>query len=243
MYTYANTPCTRPSIYTRAVCACSVARLSKYSPTPVHTRIWDVFAGYRDFRYSDKVGKIFRHAAADTASDKSDEGGAESRMRESIFYIRPIYPPCISRLARVCLRFFLFFFVLLLFLSSSPPPPHSFSRSTPYIIRATSSKRLLLFSVRAPHWQTVARLVVLARRENQKSTKRQTQVKYLAACPRRPFHIPQPFKFEKADNLIILSVTLKHHRATFILLDCHSAIRHSHILSAVRRICGMESDL
>lgn len=33
--------------------ACSpVARLSKYNPTTVYTRIWDVFNGYRDFRYS-----------------------------------------------------------------------------------------------------------------------------------------------------------------------------------------------
>jgi len=42
--------------------------------------------------------KIFRHAAAaDTAPDKSDEGAVESRMQESIFRIRSVYPRYISR--------------------------------------------------------------------------------------------------------------------------------------------------
>lgn len=55
--------CAARYVCVRACCvrACSpVARLSKYNPTTVYTRIWDVFNGYRDFRYSpDKVGKYF----------------------------------------------------------------------------------------------------------------------------------------------------------------------------------------
>lgn len=53
--------------------------------------------------------KIFRHAAAaDTVPDKSDEGAVESRMQESIFRIRSVYPRYISR-ARIflcCLKSF-----------------------------------------------------------------------------------------------------------------------------------------
>lgn len=47
--------------------------------------------------------KIFRHAAAaDTAPDKSDEGAVESRMQESIFRIRSVYPRYISRARIFC---------------------------------------------------------------------------------------------------------------------------------------------
>lgn len=104
VYTYANTRCGTHGatyLYERVreyMCLSSVARLSKYSPTPMYTRIWDVFTGYRDFRYSRQSRKIFRHAAAaDTAPDKSDEGAAESRMQKSIFYIRSIYSYYTSR--------------------------------------------------------------------------------------------------------------------------------------------------
>ena len=59
--------------------------------------------------------KIFRHAAAaDTATDKSDEGAVESRMQESIFCIRSVYPHYISR-ARFFFCFVLFFFIFFFF--------------------------------------------------------------------------------------------------------------------------------
>jgi len=79
----------RLCVRARCVRACSpVARLSKYNPTTMYTRIWDVFNGYRDFRYSPtKSENIY----------KSDEGAVESRMQESIFRIRSVYPRYISR--------------------------------------------------------------------------------------------------------------------------------------------------
>lgn len=113
VYTYANTRCgIRCNMCmhavrlcpTRVVCAL-VRRSHDYLNITLRpcTHVYGMYSMViAIFDTPRQSRKIFRHAAAaDTATDKSDEGAVESRMQESIFCIRSVYP--------------------LLYLKSSPP--------------------------------------------------------------------------------------------------------------------------